>query len=190
MYKYLALFFVAACLPSLAQATTIDFQEFTPDSSGLGSITSKGYTLTAVGSGLQPPDYAFFGDPDTGYAWCPDCTLTLENSSGDLFSIYSDDLTIYDFEPKQFEIIGYLSGGGTVQTFFDNGTGGGGDFSPVVFGSEWQNLERIEFGFAGVFGQGVDNIIVSSVPVPPAIWLFGSALVGLLQYRKRGKSHL
>ena len=48
---------------------------------------------------------------------------------------------------------------------------------------------RIQFG-PDAFNVGIDNIEfttaqVSAVPVPAAVWLFGTALVGLLGFRRR-----
>jgi hypothetical protein len=68
-------------------------------------------------------------------------------------------------------ITGYFAGGGTVQV----NSAIGANWEVFTFDSSWQNLQKIEFeGYIGL-----DNIVVSKVPVPAAVWLFGSALAGL-----------
>ena len=175
--------FGLACLASATHATTIDFEEFAAPASGNGAITSQGFTLTSTGSYFP----AYVISNDGSYGWCPDCTLTLEHSAGDLFSISSVTM-----EPggsflmlNSVEVTGYLAGGGTVQqTIY-------GSVVPTppsvrTFGSEWMNLERVVFGNIGSQSQGqyIDDIVVTAVPVPPAIWLFASALLGLMRLRK------
>lgn len=39
-------------------------------------------------------------------------------------------------------------------------------------------------GFVNGSGYGIDDIVVQTVPVPTAIWLFGSGLLGLLGFAK------
>ena len=58
MVNYRALVLLTGLLAVGAEATTIDFEEFEPGTNGLGSIESKGFTLTATGTGAFPPDYA------------------------------------------------------------------------------------------------------------------------------------
>ena len=186
--KYRALVILGWLVAAGAQATTIDFAEFGSEQ-GLGAIQSKGYTLTAVGTGNMPPDYAFFGSPtDTFYAYCPDCFMTLENTAGDPFSLFSVDLQMVPpSEEVTISITGILAGGGTISTSYTqdpNVTG----FTTVTFGSAWQNLslDSVVFGTGfSPFGHALDNIVVSTVPVPAAVWMFGSALLGLAGWRRK-----
>jgi hypothetical protein len=47
-------------------------------------------------------------------------------------------------------------------------------------GSNWNNLSWLSFtSNEGIGGVGVDTITLKTVPVPTAIWLFGSGLIGL-----------
>jgi hypothetical protein len=65
---------------------------------------------------------------------------------------------------------------------------------PVGTG-DWLNLRKLTFVAGGnPFGVGsataeIDNIVVSAVPIPAAMWLFGSALAGL-GWLKRKQSRL
>jgi len=70
--------------------------------------------------------------------------------------------------------------------------GGSADLSVVVGTGDWLNLVSVTFSATGDgfgFGSGtvveIDNISVSTVPVPAAVWLFGSALVGLGWLRRK-----
>jgi len=47
-----------------------------------------------------------------------------------------------------------------------------------------------KFGFYTQSQDGVtfSNLMITAVPIPPAIWLFGSGLIGLIGIAKRRKS--
>ena len=51
-------------------------------------------------------------------------------------------------------------------------------------GQEYSNLEWFRAG-TGWFATELDNITFSAVPIPSAIWLLGSGLVGLVVIRRR-----
>ena len=61
--------------------------------------------------------------------------------------------------------------------------------------SGFQNLSSVIFtayGGSSAYSFGIDDITVSDslspVPVPAAVWLFGTALVGLFGFGKRRKA--
>jgi len=63
------------------------------------------------------------------------------------------------------------------------------------FSGLWDDVYTSEvrlFGtpLAGTPGitAGIDNYIVSAVPIPAAVWLFGTALIGLVGFSKRRKA--
>jgi len=70
-----------------------------------------------------------------------------------------------------------LNGGGTVNLSLGSiGTG------------DWLNLTQLVVYDANTFDDNyvhIDNINVSAVPVPAAVWLFGSALAGLGWIRRK-----
>jgi len=182
--RKILLSFCLACIASTAHATTIDFEEYTNQPGGTGSLISQGFELTSndgVTAGSWSISTIFGGT--LKYSWCATCTLTLENANEELFSISSANVyvPVDDFIYPTISITGYLFGGGTVQTYSQPAG------SQTTFGSEWTNLQRIEFSGYGAGWppfQAIDNIVVSTVPVPPAIWLFASALLGLMRLRK------
>ena len=58
-----------------------------------------------------------------------------------------------------------------------------------TFNSSWSGLSSVNVQASGPGGwdPAIDNIRVSAVPVPAAVWLFASGL-GLLGWMKRGRS--
>ncbi len=96
---------------------------------------------------------------------------------------------------QQIDVTGFLAGGGIVSTtlYLDllaDGQGGVDDFQTFVFGSEWTYLESVEFvatGPANIYGTrfAVDNLVLNVVPIPAAVYLFGSALLGLSWMRRK-----
>jgi len=173
--RNILLTFCLAFLASTAHATTIDFEEFA-NSSGTGSVITQDFKLTSTGYSIEP----WYLLPTKSYNWSSYDVLTLEKANGELFSIASADMATIpndlDWFPR-ITITGYRSDGSTLQIY---------GIGATTFGSEWTNLERIEFNAlqSGISGNSIDNIVVSTVPVPPAIWLFASALFGLLRLRK------
>ena len=72
--------------------------------------------------------------------------------------------------------------------------GGGADLSVAVGTGDWLNLQSLELSSFGggafsVYEVQMDNIVVSGVvPIPAAVWLFGSALAGLGWIRRQRKA--
>lgn len=64
----------------------------------------------------------------------------------------------------------------------------------VVFDSTWTDLSKVsirgglvyDYTYDTYFGGRVeiDNVVLNVVPIPAAVWLFGSALAGLAGYRR------
>jgi len=44
-------------------------------------------------------------------------------------------------------------------------------------------------GFAAFYGPALDNVKVEVVPIPAAVWLFGSGLLGMVGVTRRTKKH-
>lgn len=187
---------VAVCLFAVsAQATavTIDFEEFNVGDSAPSAfvpLVSQGFDIwsyenpspapmsvingtngtNALGGSISGP-----GQDSFGYA----VQIEIERSDGGAFAIHSFDL-FADVDPEGWtQIRGYLAAGGIANLGTPVGTG------------DWLLLDKIEFRAEGNgFGFGyasleIDNIVVSAVPVPAAVWLFGSALAGLGWMRRK-----
>jgi len=167
-----------------AFATTIDFQEFPYGYDDDKTVITQGYEFSSSATLLFSSPYGS-GSPDIMLGYCPGCTATMSNASGYGFSLDSLDITrATSGGTESVTITGFYAGGGSVSVDL-----------PVIaglvthnFDSSWSSLVSVEFGasdslhtFDFLF---VDNIAVTTVPVPAAFWLFVSAL-GLLGFRKQ-----
>ena len=74
-------------------------------------------------------------------------------------------------------LTGYFVDGGTIsQSISTNQTTD--NLETFTFSPAWSGLDRIELSSPNP-GALIDNIVVNVVPIPAAVWLFGSALIGL-----------
>ena len=159
-----------------------------PSNSVAAPFTTQGYTLSAVGGA---DDYFVYGSPagvtdGLALSYCPSCSLTIERAD-----LSSFELASFDYMPggslpdSELTIIGQLATGGSVQTTFFGLT----DFiySSFTLGPEWTGLDSVTFSFNGqpAFGSWIDNVTLTAVPIPAAVWLFGSGLGILGWFRRR-----
>jgi len=196
---------IAGTMP--AAAVTIDFEEFNigEDPAGGGYwFESQGYefagehgpcgqfgcpaeildgTLAGASGSNSFGAHNGWGGQD-GYG--AQVGVSMRQAGGGAFAIHSLDLLLegcygnYSGCFGSETISGTLAGGGLADLSVSVGTG------------DWLNLQRVDFradgdGFG--FGTGtvveIDNINVSAVPIPAAVWLFGSALAGLGWLRRK-----
>jgi hypothetical protein len=104
-------------------------------------------------------------------------SMMMEPLSGESFAVSS----LEALGGAVMSLTCHYSDGDTVQTtipFAENWT-------TTVLDSSWQNLQQIEFVMAGEVFTAIDNIVVSTVPIPATVWLFGSALAGLGWMRRK-----
>ena len=66
-------------------------------------------------------------------------------------------------------------------SFYTPNTGGDNMWNQLVF--DIDGVKRIELGMGG--SGAIDNIAFTVVPVPAAMWLFGSGLIGLVALARR-----
>jgi hypothetical protein len=111
---------------------------------------------------------------------CGAAGIVLEAFDGGAFSFFGADTFLdVSLDFANIRIIGTKVGGGSA-----TGAIGTGD---------WLNLEQVTFlatasSEIGIFSPTfeVDNIVVgAAVPIPAAVWLFGSALAGLGWLRRK-----
>jgi len=201
--------FVISLFSTVANAATvtIDFESL-PDQTGIecGPVctsdpaqwTEHGFVLAAsdtVDNGSFPggviapgtgfaPSPASFGDRSLLFCGtCGQATFVLTQQEGQAFDLHSFDQTAaFPGGGDVWTIIGNYAAGGTVSTNFI--TSG---LRTATFGSEWAGLESVTIiaNTDGALDYRLDNIVVSAVPVPAAVWLFGSALAGLGWMRRR-----
>ena len=121
-------------------------------------------------------------------------SMTLQLSSGGLFSLGTVDLaeysSVFDGNKIAVSFIGHKDNGVTVFQNFTidglrDGVGGIDDFETFTFSSDFTNLVYVEVG-STIFSM--DNLSVSAVPIPAAVWLFGSGLIGLIGFARHKKA--
>jgi hypothetical protein len=182
--------------------------DFTDDSTGLsGMVDGIGFTLSSSPGGLNfNEDYD--GDAFTG---CGVGQLACEN---DGVGIGNDEITmgqtlnlIFDTAVRitSIEFLDLYKGtyeeqatvtidGGTpfsVNATETSGDGGYANLSLAALVGPGQNIAFTARDFYGDDGNNdyaLASITVSAVPIPAAIWLFGTALIGLIGFTKRGKA--
>jgi len=173
---------LAATFSVKAETVTLDFEEQIFSNFSDGPVISKDYLLSTSASG-----WGSFGgsDSERSQFYCSGCSATMEQIEGNSFNLNSLDLSSYGFFPedRSITLTGFYTDGGSISTVL-TATTDPDNWTAYNFGDDWQNLQSLEFGALigePSYGQsiGFDNVVVSSVPVPAAVWLFGSALAGL-----------
>jgi len=103
------------------------------------------------------------------------------------------DIGIIGSNDFDFTFTGCTANGGVLQkqiNLTSMVTQTSGTLTTVLFDSSWADLVSVDIGFdlGSDFEAGVpDNIVVNTVPIPAAAWLFGSALAGLGWLRRKPK---
>ena len=173
----LNLIIICLLLSATAQASqvVIDFDTFEVAGDG---VVSNGFEL----------DLGFVNSfpalLEGSFTWQPTFTTTLTQVGGASFGLLSLDLNIGDLfgAADAFQLIGHLEGGGTIETSFSQPPDS--VWNTHSLGSEWNNLTAVEITSPDGF-HAIDNLVVTAVPIPAAVWLFGSALAGLGWMRRR-----
>jgi hypothetical protein len=175
---------------TFASTITIDFEQPKtwsnpiPDAEGIDNPYS-----TLVTQGFEFNTQLGF-EGYTEHAYCPWCTTSMEKVSGETFDLLSFDLGSYltSGAVDQITITGFYAGGGQASKAFNFAPNAGMTSFTLAAADAalFSNLESIEFGTSMLGGAGIiDNITVSAVPIPAAVWLFGSALAGLGWFRRK-----
>ena len=133
---------------------------------GIFDASLNNVVNTTVGIGVTP-------DKSFVYAGCTSVTLLSEET----YYIFSDagDQEFYAFGVEGFETAGYI---GSIQNAYLNGNlaaWNGHIDVPIAIDAD-PNIK-------GFFGPNFKGVAV--VPIPGGVWLLGSALVGLVGFRKR-----
>jgi len=179
-----------------ALAVTVDFDsDYTvinanPSLGLTGEIVSKGFLFDPLNywetdTSFDASDAASFYSPNS----CPPCVgpeFTVTTESGSAFNLASVDVRFTDnVSFPGLTVTGYYEGGGTISKIITDDA-----WHLETFDSQWTNLSSVTFEAAGsgCCGGGsidIDNFTATVVPVPAAVWLFGSALAGLGFLRRR-----
>ena len=129
----------------------------------------------------------------TNIAFGNSSNITIDRSiSGEAFNFQSAWLTAAWHDGLNIQVVGKLSGATIYSTTVTVDTD-----SPTLFTFNYLGIDTLLFTSsggtsAGLGGSGVDfamdDFSFSAVPIPPALYLFGSGLLGLVGVAKRKKS--
>jgi len=194
MRLYFAAFLFFLMSPTWAATVTLDFEELYLGSSGPTEVISQGFVFNSLTDPADGPvGFADWKNVPTNNStkilrYCQHCSATMSAVSGDSFDLLSFDMNTLNPTPDltaSFTLSGYYAGGGQISVELTADT----VWSNYTFDSEWSNLVSLEFGAVtsgGPFSSiGLDNLRLTTVPIPGAVWLFGSALAGLGWMRRK-----
>jgi hypothetical protein len=159
---------------SNAEVVTVDFESF----------TNAEYGVVSNGFYFDNGFVSLGGTSEGGFIWQPGETTTMTQVGGASFDLLSLDYTrVGSLAP--YQVVGHIDGGGSVSASF-SGVGEVFEWNLFNFDSSWINLTSVDIIGTPLDFYGIDNVVVvSAVPLPAAVWLFGSALAGLGWMRRR-----
>ena len=133
--------------------------------------------------------------------------VAFRHESGQAFDLNSMDVYLFDDDVSELqgahvitplEIIGYDNVGTVVasRTITPSGVSDADEWVNVVFGDDWNSVHSVYIQHQAlvinIFGGSyeplnprIDNVSANVVPIPAAVWLFGSALAGLGWMRRK-----
>ena len=159
--------------------------EYTSQYLGLGIYESTG----THGVDLAPG--ALIGSFDTSIIYSNDTEFSLDLNAYSSFELQAntDYLLVWSAQPGA-PYLGTKRKGTPDQMIND---GIAGVFTGEIMysrndGSSWYSTNQYGFDYASLNGIISTNVTVSAVPVPAAVWLFGSGLLGLIGISRRKKS--
>jgi len=182
-----------------AAPVTIDFDDINATYVGLASYQEDGMTLTSnvpdgtlidVNNTVRENLGIFSGGTDSqSMFWGANgavSTLTLTADNGKRFSIESlDASSLYNLSGA-LTLTGTKAGGGTVSQVL-NLDGNISSYNVTGLGL----VTSLDLSYDGATFSApydIDNINLNVVPIPAAVWLFGSAL-GMLGWLRRSVKH-
>jgi hypothetical protein len=208
MRSILILFLI--CAAANLHAAVVTFEDVTPTPScGFGEpvpcldsiATAQGFVFSHTGRDDFAEIYVASGGPDGNYIttnFPPEtgASIKIEHNSGTAFALHSIDVWVPG--ESQAYYIDYVDVSGydeednlAVSMSFTSLPGG---WVNLEFDDSWSSVHSVivgDHGFStGGFGSfylppQLDNFSASVVPIPAAVWLFGSALAGLGWLRRK-----
>ena len=183
-------------------AAVIDFETLAHDSAGVNNIDSPyieaGYIIQDPdkASGTKNNAFAVYGTENPGFSGSTalynrtvNGVTSISRQDGTPFNLFSIDLAELNGDVGSPDVLqvtfeGLFAGGGTVsQTFQLDGDAFGAE--TFIF-TGFNNLASVIWVQETPYHQ-FDNIVLSAVPVPSAVWLFLSGLLGLAGIGRRNK---
>ena len=156
------------------------------------SYNEDGFMLVASDGlfALTPGDFSITGSVSL-LLLQQNSTIALTKDDGGVFTPGSIDLAEFiilpsNVDPFDITFQGTKSDGSQVsQSFTLDGDISGAE--TFTFGVGLADIVLLTW-MQGATNHAFDNIVVSPIPIPAAIWLFGTALIGLFGFNKRSKS--
>jgi len=156
-----------------AAGVTVDFDEL-PAMFPVSTFDSKGYRFTQGSAGFVLGTN--FGTSGSGGLAISGAGSTMTLLGGGTFALQSFDMRTFSGLEEDIVITGYFESGEQITR---NLTITGSYAVDYELEDVWQGLVSLQFDTAGSSSVYTDNIVTNAVPVPAAVWLFGSALAGL-----------
>jgi hypothetical protein len=180
----------------VANAVTIDFDDIDATYFGLSTYQEDGFTLNSnvpdgtiidVNNVVRGNLGIFGGGTDSQtMVWGENgtiSTISVTNDAATPFYLLALDASSMGNASGQLTLTGTLSGGGTVQQVLNLNS------ALTTFNiTGMNNLSGLDISFDGAtyFAPfDLDNVQMSIVPIPAAIWMLGSALIGLAGWARR-----
>ena len=200
MKKYLFVALTLGWLNVSASIVTIDFEGVVADTDKLVSATpylEDGMMVdSATDNGIFGKDAALTNTNGSAvFGWCnitiqlcePNDLITVSNVGGWIFDLLSlDGSNAFNGQtPGDLTVTGFYEGGGSISTVLNLQLD---TWQHFTFDSSWAGLDYVTIAATGGpsnWDPGIDNIVVNAVPIPAAVWLFGSGLGLLGWFRKR-----
>lgn len=185
----------------LCNSASAALLDFTDNSVGYtGTVDGVGYTLSSTGGAMNRDEQPGYG-AGCGVLACDndgvgvsgrdndevdfDESLTLDFAA----PVYLTGLHFQDlFKVEQVKVV---VDGGTpffIDAVYEIGQGGGYlnyILTSPILASKIELFAEFSNGDAGDNNYALAGVNVSAVPLPAAVWLFGSALVGLIGFRRQ-----
>jgi hypothetical protein len=187
------LYAVLTLLSFNVHAVTIDFESLVNGINPGTTYTESGFTISATSLiAVSASSAEYHGSPALRngiQSNTPNTTLTV--SGGGTFNLTSIDLAEVGSNNMYIATInftGHQQDGGMVHQSFtlDGIYTTGNPFETLLF-TNFNNLTSLTWDNRSPYHQ-FDNIVASVVPLPAAVWLFGSGLLGILGITRRRRS--
>jgi hypothetical protein len=192
-----------AASASQAVTVTMDFEGVvadTADSIPIAPYVENGLVLNSAlqENGLFGKDASFLDGNSNGsavFGWCSELSfllcgqsdlITITQEAGAEFDLLSLDVAAFHTSVAgPMVAVGNYAGGGsiTIDLVVSDTS-----WQTYLFDAQWTGLSSLElYGDRTLTDSDllIDNVVVNTIPIPAAVWLFGSALAGLGWVRRK-----
>jgi hypothetical protein len=189
---------------SSVNAITIDFESLSLPNNSVNLVVSPYVedNFQFIAEGGTAPVFATFG---TGHANFSGSTalfntvpspITLTEVGGEIFNLFSIDLSEFAMAAATITFTGYSSGLPVATDMWSLNGDSANLPETFLFNSLFANVDQVTWNQVSPFHQ-FDNLVInpsvvpsppSAVPIPATVWLFGTALIGLIGFGKRRKA--